>query len=92
MGGLLPMIVDCYTQARANTPTLAGTLVVNFTIEGEPGVGGLVSESAIEEESSDILDAGLAECVQETMFALEIEPPTNGGIVRVTYPFTFRNQ
>ena len=92
IGELLPMIVDCYTQARANEPTLAGTLVVNFTIEGEPGVGGLVTESAIDQESSDIVDAELGECVQETMFALEIEPPTNGGIVRGTYPFTFRHE
>jgi RNA polymerase sigma factor (sigma-70 family) len=89
MVGLLPMIVDCYKQARATTPALAGKLVVNFTIEGEPGVGGVVTESAIDPEQSEIHDPGLAECVQETMFALEIDPPTNGGTVKVTYPFTF---
>lgn len=90
MSGLLPMIVDCYKQAREAKPTLAGTLVVNFTIEGEPGVGGLVTESAINPEQSEIQDPGLGQCVQETMYALEIDPPTNGGTVKVTYPFTFR--
>jgi RNA polymerase sigma factor (sigma-70 family) len=90
MSGLLPMIVDCYKQARAATPTLAGTLVVNFTIEGEPEVGAVVTESSIDPEQSEIRDPGLAQCVQETMFALEIDPPTNGGTVKVTYPFTFR--
>jgi RNA polymerase sigma factor (sigma-70 family) len=90
MYGLLPMIVDCYKQARATTPTLAGKLVVNFTIEGEPGVGAVVTDSSVDPEQSEIHDPALAQCVQETMFALEIDPPTNGGTVKVTYPFTFR--
>ncbi len=89
MKGLLPMIVDCYKQARETTPTLAGKLVVHFTIEGDPDTGGVVTESSIDPEQSEILDPGLAECVEETMFALEIDPPANGGTVQVTYPFTF---
>ena len=89
MKGLLPMIVDCYKQARETTPTLAGKLVVHFTIEGDPDTGGVVTESSIDPEQSEIHDPGLAECVEETMFALEIDPPANGGTVNVTYPFTF---
>lgn len=90
MTGLLPLIVDCYKQARTTHPDLAGTLVVNFTIEGEPGIGGLVTESTVDSNHSEIKDPALSECVQETMFALEIDPPSNGGTVHVTYPFTFR--
>jgi hypothetical protein len=89
MVSLLPMIVDCYKQARATTPTLAGKLVVHFTIEGDPDTGGVVTDSSIDPDQSEIHDPGLAECVQETMFALEIDPPANGGTVQVTYPFTF---
>lgn len=88
--GLLPMITDCYKQALETKSDIAGTLVVKFTIEGEPGVGGLVTESEIDPEQSEIQDPGMAECVQETMFALEIDPPTSGGTVQVTYPFNFR--
>jgi hypothetical protein len=89
MKGLLPMVVDCYNQARETTPTLAGKLVVHFTIEGDPDTGGVVTESTIDPAESEIHDPGLAECVEETMFALEIDPPANGGTVKVTYPFTF---
>jgi hypothetical protein len=88
--GLLPMITDCYKAALETEPALAGNLVVKFTIEGEPGVGGLVTESAIDPDQSEIRNPDLAECVQETMFALEIDPPTNGGTVNVTYPFAFQ--
>ena len=87
--GLLPMIVDCYKDALDTQPTLAGTLVVNFTIEGEPGIGGLVTESTIDAEDSEIKDPAMGQCVQETMFALEIDPPSSGGVVKVTYPFRF---
>lgn len=87
--GLLPLITECYSTALETKPTLAGTIVVKFTIEGEPGVGGLVTQSAIDPEQSEIQDPDFAECVQETMFALEIDPPRNGGTVDVTYPFKF---
>ncbi|NVB76870.1 MAG: AgmX/PglI C-terminal domain-containing protein, partial [Kofleriaceae bacterium] len=89
MGGIMPLVVDCYQQARKTQPELAGTLVVNFTIEAEPDIGGLVTESAIDPEQSQIQDPGLGECVQDAIFALELDPPTNGGTVKVTYPFTF---
>lgn len=89
MSGLLPMIVDCYKAALEKQPALTGRLVVNFTIEGEPGIGGLVTESAIDPAQSEIQDPGMGQCVQETMFALEIDPPSNGGTVKVTYPFLF---
>ena len=86
---LLPMITECYETALDTDPTLAGALVVNFTIEGEPDVGGLVTESSINDDGSEIRNESMRECLQETMFALEIDPPTNGGTVKVTYPFTF---
>lgn len=88
--GLLPLLVECYTEALETQPTLAGKLVVSFKIEGEPGIGGLVTESAIDPDNSDILDPGLGQCVQETMFALEIDPPAGGGSIEVTYPFVFQ--
>lgn len=86
---LLPLITECYETALETDPTLAGALVVNFTIEGEPDVGGLVTESSINDDGSEIRNESMRECLQETMFALEIDPPTNGGTVKVTYPFTF---
>jgi hypothetical protein len=88
MGGVLPTVVGCYKQALETQPTLAGKLFVKFTVEGEPDVGGLVTESTIDFEQSEIKDPKLGQCVQDAMFDLELDPPTNGGRVEVTYPFS----
>jgi hypothetical protein len=88
---LIPLLVECYEQGLARDPKLAGSIVVDFTIEGEPGVGGVVGESAIDATGSTLTDVAVRECVQETMFAIEIEPPAGGGVVKVRYPFEFRS-
>ncbi len=88
---LIPLLVECYEEGLARDPKLGGSLVVDFTIEGEPGVGGVVGESAIDAAGSTLTDPAVSECVQETMFAIEIEPPAGGGVVQVRYPFEFRS-
>jgi hypothetical protein len=87
---LIPLLVECYEQGLERDPKLAGSIIVDFTIEGEPGVGGVVGESAIDATASTLTDPAVRECVQETMFGIEIEPPAGGGVVKVRYPFEFR--
>ena len=87
--GIAPLLAQCYEQGREREPGLAGLIVVDFTIEGEPGVGGLVTQSTVDPKESDIRDDGVRECIQESLYAIEIEPPTNGGVVTVHYPFRF---
>jgi RNA polymerase sigma factor (sigma-70 family) len=86
---LIPLLRDCYEQGLERDPKLAGTVVVDFTIEGEPGVGGVISRSAIDAAGTSLPDAAARECIQETMYALEIDPPADGGVVTVRYPFEF---
>jgi RNA polymerase sigma factor (sigma-70 family) len=86
---IIPLLSECYEEGLARDPTLAGKVVVEFTIEGEPKVGGIVGESAIDPEESDLADPVVRECIQETMHALEIDPPAEGGVVKVRYPFAF---
>jgi hypothetical protein len=91
MQELIPLIKECYTMALERDPTLSGTLIVDLTLVGEPDVGGLVGSSEVDPEESTLLEDGMSECVRETMYALEIDPPTGGGEVRVRYPFLFTN-
>ncbi|HET7506651.1 MAG TPA: sigma-70 family RNA polymerase sigma factor [Kofleriaceae bacterium] len=86
---LLPMLEDCYSQGLERDPRLADTVVVDFTIEGEPGVGGVIGQSAIAPRETTLVDPATRECIQETMYAMEIDPPADGGVVTVHYPFEF---
>ena len=88
---IVPLLTECYETALEKNPALAGNLVVDFTIEGEDDLGGVIGSSTILEDGSDIADAGMRECVQETMYAVKIDAPPDGGVVHVHYPFAFRS-
>jgi hypothetical protein len=83
---LQPMLRDCYQLALHEDPTLEGKLVVEFVIGGEPGVGGIVEQSRILDEST-VRHPVLDECVGETLYMAEFEAPPAGGQVTVRYPF-----
>jgi len=76
---LKPMLMECYVHALRERPDVAGKLMINFTIVGEPGIGGLVSESAVDAEESTLSDPEMRECVQETMYAAQFRAPAAGG-------------
>jgi hypothetical protein len=84
----LPLLRECYELALASNPTLAGRLQVEFTIAGEPDVGGLV-ESAETSKEGIGANEEMSECVRETMMSLEFPAPEGGGRVEVRYPFVF---
>ncbi len=88
---LLPLLSECYEQALERDPKLGGEVVIKFTIEGEPGVGGVIGESKVDAEHSTLHDPAMSECLEQTMYAIQIDPPAGGGIVDVTYPFAFSN-
>jgi RNA polymerase sigma-70 factor (ECF subfamily) len=87
---LLPQMSECYSNALAHNPKLEGRMVVDFSIVGDPSVGGLVGNSRIKDADSTIADAEMRECVQETMYAAQFVAPKSGGEVQVTYPFVFK--
>lgn len=86
---IVPLLSECYARALERRPEIAGTVVVNFTIVGEPNAGGLIGDSVINPTGTSIDDALMRECVQETMYAIQIDPPKHGGQIEVEYPFAF---
>jgi hypothetical protein len=89
---LVPLVKECYENALLERPDLGGKLTVEFSIAGEPAIGGVVAESRIVGTDAGTLHAGLEECVRETMYGLKLEAPAGGGIVKVRYPFVFRTR
>jgi len=83
------LLAECYDLARATEPELAGKLGVQFSISAEPEVGGLVDEVQLMDDYSTIESASMRECVTESMYALELDPPPEGVTVarQVTLSF-----
>jgi hypothetical protein len=90
MRELLPLIKECFENALVRLPNLSGKIVVDFTIVGDPNVGGLVGDSEVVDAKSTIADAELRECIQETMYAAKFPPPEEGGEVHIQYPFVLK--
>ena len=86
IGDIVPLVKECYENALRDSPALEGKVVVEFALSGEPGAGAVIEESKIL-EGSTIGDPSLRECVQETMYAVELRAPERGGRLVVTYPF-----
>lgn len=85
---LVPIAQECYESALEDDPKLGGKLVMNFSIVGDPSVGGVVDE-ADADPTSEITQPDLLECMKESMLSLSFPPPEDGGTVSVTYPFVF---
>jgi hypothetical protein len=86
---IFPLVKECYEQALKRSPKLRGRVIVNFTLVGDPEVGGVVDEGDID-ESSDLKDAEMSTCVRESFMTLTLDkPPAGGGTVTVKYPILF---
>lgn len=86
---LLPVATECYESALADNPTLAGTLVTDFTIVGAEDVGGIVEVASVRAEESTLDSEFVRECVRESLMAVTFEPPPDGGRVEITNAFEF---
>ena len=92
MAELLPVFRECYDLSLARNPDLEGRIAVDFTIVGEPDVGGLVESSEYNAQESTIVEPHLVECVRESVYTLEFPPPQDGGTITVTYPLEFTTE
>jgi hypothetical protein len=84
----VPLAKECYEAALERDAKLAGKLVFSFVIAGDEDVGGIV-ESAEIDPSSTLVEKELVYCLRESLLSLSFEPPKQGGVVTVTYPFVF---
>lgn len=88
---VVPLVRECYELALETSPGLEGTLIVAFEIIGDPEIGGVIETSEIAEESS-LRHPELEECVTESMYSIEVDPPPGGGRMKVRYPMQFKTE
>ena len=81
----LPEIKTCYQEALSEHPELTGRVIVKIVI----GKDGTVSSAALKPEKTTLDSDPVIECVLEKVKFIEFPPPKGGGIVIITYPFSF---
>lgn len=86
---IIPLVKECYDNALAQGQKGQGKITMNFSIIADPVLGGLIEESQVR-GTDPSFSPDMLECMRETMYALQFEAPRNGGRVKVTYPFVFR--
>jgi hypothetical protein len=79
-------ISSCYTDALQTQPELRGKVVVEFFIGP---LGKVVSSRAARVEQ---LSTGVVTCILDDVQTWKFDPPEGGGVVRITYPFTFKSE
>jgi len=77
-GTLNRLLGQCYDLGRAEDDKLGGTLAVQFTIVGEPNVGGLLERVEILDGDTTITQQTIRDCVTQQLYALELDPPPDG--------------
>jgi RNA polymerase sigma factor (sigma-70 family) len=82
-------VLACYESALSRSPALAGTLTVRIVIEGEPDIGGMISDASILADASTITDPVLITCVLDAVVSIDLPAPADGTEVTVHYPYTF---
>ncbi len=86
---VIPMLAECYTMA-APAVHAGGNVVIAMTVSGEPDVGTAIDDAALDDGDPHMLaDPDFAECLRETLLAVEMPPLTTGGRVEIRYPFMF---
>ncbi len=73
----------CYERELANDPSLGGRISANWTI----GLDGRVQSASVVENSMD--NRNVESCILREIRRMRFDQP-DGGMVVVTYPFTFR--
>jgi RNA polymerase sigma-70 factor (ECF subfamily) len=76
------LLGQCYDLGRAEDPNLAGFVVVQFTLVGEPNVGGLLENVEIVDAETTITQQTIRDCLTQQLYALELVPPPDGVTIK----------
>jgi len=72
------LLGQCYDLGRAEDANLEGTIMVRFTLVGEPKVGGLLERVEIVDTDTTITQQTIRDCLTQQLYALELDPPPDG--------------
>jgi hypothetical protein len=78
----LPRIAYCYERSLAQDPTLSGTVIAKFTINGSGAVIAVAFQG-------DLTNKDVVRCVERSFSVMTFPEPGKGALVQVSYPIKF---
>jgi hypothetical protein len=86
---LMPLVDECYDQARERDPDLRGMLAVNLELAGAEEVGGIIEAVEAAPDINELEDEELIECVRQSAFTIQLPEPLESGRTskQLTMPF-----
>jgi hypothetical protein len=89
LGTLNSLFGQCYDLGHTEDPGFAGTITVQFTLVGEPKVGGLLESVEIVDKDTSITQQTFRDCITQQLYALELDPPPDGVTVKRQITLSF---
>jgi hypothetical protein len=75
----IPLVFECYDQARERNPQLRGMLAVNLELAGAEEVGSIVETVQPAQDRNQVDDEELIECVRQSAFSIQLPMPATSG-------------
>lgn len=88
MHDILDHLGDCYDKAGDKLPAQI-KVVGKMTLTGDPDVGTIIDTDELADETGRPLEPGFDLCLRDAFVSLQVPPLSEGGEVKVTYPFVF---
>ncbi|MBV8761198.1 MAG: RNA polymerase sigma factor [Deltaproteobacteria bacterium] len=73
---------QCYDLGLAEDRKLKGAITVEFTLVGEPKVGGLLERVDIVDAETTITQQTFRDCITQQLYALELDAPPEGVTIK----------
>jgi hypothetical protein len=88
MKEIIPYLADCFGKAGDKVPAEI-KVVADMTLTGDPDIGTIIDANGIVDGDGKPLEPGFDLCVKDALVTIEMPPLSEGGEVKVTYPFLF---
>jgi len=88
MREIIPILADCYDKAGDKVPAEI-KVVADMTLTGDPDIGTIIDTNGIADGDGKPLEPAFDLCLKDALVSIEMPPLSEGGEVKVTYPFLF---
>jgi hypothetical protein len=83
----LPLATECYEALLSTHPAAAGNVALEFSVLGDPAVGGVVVDVTLGKETT-LTNDEFRNCMSESMYSVVFDaPPGKDGSVSVKQSF-----